>query len=197
MIDYGNVAFTRRQRFLATFLYELPFNHTPWKAVNAIAGGWELSGVILAETGPFLTVLANGADPSGTNEPNLLGNGRADTVAGVSTVPTNQGIYNWINTAAFTIPANNIGRFGDAAPGSVVGPGTEAVSLSLLRNIKIKERVTLRFGVGGTNMLNHPNYLLTGNGLVLGTSSFGIISSMQSVDNGGPRALQMTGRITF
>ena len=77
-LDYGNVAFTRRHRFQTTFLYESPFSHTGNRFVNQLAGGWELGGVLLFQTGPFLTVLANGADPSGTNFINLTGTGRAD-----------------------------------------------------------------------------------------------------------------------
>jgi hypothetical protein len=194
-LDYGNVAFTRRNRFLTTFLYELPFNHTPYKAVTAIAGGWELSGVILFQSGPFLTVLANGADPSGTNFPNLQGNGRADINSGVSVVPTTQTITQWINPAAFAIPANNIGRFGDSSVGSINGPGTDAVSLSLLRTFKLGERVKFRIGAAASNVFNHPNYGTPG--LTLGTSSFGVISSMQTTDGAGPRSLQMSGRVTF
>ncbi len=195
-IDYGNVAFTRRNRLLVSFLYEVPGLH-PNRVVTAITNGFQLSGVIVAQTGPFLTVLANGADPAGTDQPNLggSGNGRADIVPGVAVIPTNQSIHNWINTAAFTIPANNIGRFGDSPVGSVIGPGTQSVSLSLLRNFKIREKVNLRLGVAGTNMLNHPNYGVPG--LTLGQSTFGIISSLQTSEGAGPRALQMTGRITF
>ncbi|MGD1070220.1 MAG: TonB-dependent receptor [Bryobacteraceae bacterium] len=194
-LDYGNVAFTRRNRFLTTFLYELPFNHTPYKALTAVTSGWELSGVLLFQSGPFLTVLAAGADPSGTNFDNIIGNGRADIVSGVSTVPANQSIYNWINTAAFAIPANNIGRFGDSPVGSVVGAGTKTAALSMFRTFNITERIKFRLGAAATNIANHPNY---GNpGLTLGTSSFGIISSLQSADGAGPRSLQMTGRITF
>src|ERR1019366_9190161 len=171
------------------------FSHSGNKYVNQIAGQWELAGVVLFQSGPFLTVVANGADPSGTNFVNIIGAGRADINSGVSVVPTNQSIAQWINPAAFSIPANNIGRFGDSAVGSVVGPGTQAVSLSLLRNFKIKERVNFRLGAAASNAFNHPNYGTPG--LTLGTSSFGIISSMQSPEGAGPRSLQMSGRITF
>jgi hypothetical protein len=193
-LDYGNVAFTRRQRFLTTFLYELPF-HTPNKILNTVVSGFELSGVILFQSGPFLTVVANGADPSGTNFENIQGNGRADIISGVSSVPSNQSIHNYINTAAYAIPANNIGRFGDAPVGSLTGPGTKTAALSLLRTFKITERVKLRVAAAATNITNHPNY--GSPGLTLGTSSFGIISTMQTTDGAGPRSLQLTGRITF
>ena len=52
--DYGNVAFTARQRFLATFLYELPlgkgkrFAGSANGALDRIIGGWEVAGVIIS-----------------------------------------------------------------------------------------------------------------------------------------------------
>jgi hypothetical protein len=194
-IDYGNVAFTRRHRFQTTFLYESPFSHTSNKFINMVAGQWELAGVLLFQTGPFLTVVSSSADPSGTNFENIQGAGRVDTVSGVSTVPTNQSIYNWINQAAFVTPVNNIGRFGDESVGAVVGPGTQAVSLSLFRSFKVKERATFRFGASAANALNHPNYGVPG--LTLGTAAFGTISSLQTADGAAPRSLQLTGRLTF
>lgn len=195
MLDYGNVAFTRRNRFQSTFLYESPFTKTGNKTVNQLAGGWELAGVVLFQTGPFLTVLANGADPSGTNFVNLVGNGRADIVSGTPVVPATQGIAQWVNPAAFAIPVNNIGRFGSLAVGAVTGPDTKAVSLSLFRSFQIKERVKFRVGMAAANAFNHPNYGTPG--LTLGTASFGTITSMQAAEGSGPRSLQLSGRITF
>ncbi len=194
-LDYGNVAFTRRNRFQTTFLYESPFSHTGSKIVNQLAGGWELAGVALFQSGPFLTVVASGADPSGTNFVNLIGNGRADIVSGANVVPANQSTTNWVNAAAFAIPANNIGRFGNSPVGAVQGPGTKAVSLSLFRTLAYKERVKLRVGVAASNAFNHPNYGTPS--LTLGTSSFGTITTMQSAEGSGPRALQLSGRLTF
>src|SRR5262249_7366467 len=82
-LDYGNVSFTHRDRFLSTFLYELPFGRKGMlfnKAngfVDSVIGGWQLSGVLLFQTGAFLTVVAPGADPSGNNSVNTSGAGRA------------------------------------------------------------------------------------------------------------------------
>jgi hypothetical protein len=194
-LDYGNVAYTRRDRLLATFLYNLPFKMKN-KLGNQLVSGWELAGVTLFQNGPFLTVVASGADPSGTNFPNLQGSGRADMAAGnVSLYPTAQSPAQWLNAAAFAVPANNIGRFGNEPVGAVKGPGTQAVSLSFFRSIAFTERVRLRFGISAANSLNHPNY---GNpGLTLNASTFGTITSLQSAEGAGPRQLQLTGRITF
>jgi carboxypeptidase family protein/TonB-dependent receptor-like protein len=197
-LDYGNVAYTRRQRFLATFLYETS-THTGNRALDLIASGWELAGVLTFQTGPFLTVLVPGADPSGTNFANSYDNStgasRPDIVPGVSIVPANQNIHQWINTAAFATPPNNIGRFGDDPIGNVVGPGTQAVNLSVYRSFKLRERVTLRLGASSSNLFNHPNYGVPN--LTLGTAPFGTISSLQSAEGAGPRAIQLGARLTF
>jgi hypothetical protein len=197
-IDYGNVAFTRRNRFLTSFLYETS-SHSGNKYVNQALGGWELAGSMVFQSGPFLTVLAPGADPAGTNFPNSNNNadgaGRADIVSGASVVPTNQNINNWINKAAYAIPPDNIGRFGTSPAGSVVGPGTQAISLSLYRSFKYKERYALRLGVSASNLFNHPNYAPPN--LFLGTAPFGTISSLQTAEGTGPRAIQLGGRFTF
>jgi hypothetical protein len=133
-LDYGNTPYDRRQRFLVTFLYELPFGRAgPFfgganGVVDRIIGGWELSGVYLLQTGPFMSV-ATLNDPSGTGYNIFNANGgRADTVQGVSPY-AGKSINQWINPNAFVDPANNIGRFGDSQSGAMVGPGTNVASL--------------------------------------------------------------------
>jgi hypothetical protein len=195
-LDYGNVSYTRRRRFQANFLYQ-----TSLTGHNAIlrqaVTGWEVAGVLTFETGPFLTVTTSGADPAGTGSSSTAGGTvRADIVPGVSPIPVNQGPALWVNPAAFTTPANNIGRYGNSPVGSILGPSTQAVSLSVFRSIPITERVKMRVGVSAANALNHPNYAVP-TSLVLGNAAFGTINAMQGQEAGGPRALQLTGRDTF
>ena len=200
-LDYGNVPFSRRQRFLLTFLYELPFGKgKPFLSgsnalVNRIVGGWNISGIALVQTGPFMTVSTYN-DPSGTGYNQLNANGgRADTVAGVNPY-AGQSLAQWINPNAFADPDNNIGRFGNSQQGSVVGPGTTVISLSLLKRIDLAESARLEFGAQTANLLNHPNYLAPST-LTLGVAGFGQVNTMQSAEGGGPRAIQLTGRLTF
>ena len=194
-IDYGNVAFSRRNRFLTTFLYQLPFGTNRTGIVPQVIGGWEVAGVLLFQSGPFLTVTAAGADPSGTGFPLLFNNGRADSVAGISPYATDQTPQHWLNSAAFAVPQNNIGRFGSSSVGSFQGPGTKAVSLSLMKSIKLREGVGMQFGAQAANLLNHVNY--NPPNTVFNTSSFGVISATQSAEGAGPRAIQATARFTF
>jgi hypothetical protein len=195
-LDYGNVAYTRRHRFQSNFLYI-----TSLTGHNAIlrqaVSNWEVAGVLTFETGPFLTVTTSGADPAGTGSASTAGGTvRADIVPGVSPIPVNQGPALWINPAAYAIPANNIGRYGNSPVGSVLGPGTQAVSLSVFRTVPITEHVKMRVGASAANALNHPNYAVPAS-LVFGNAAFGVINAMQNAEAGGPRALQLTGRVTF
>ncbi len=160
-----------------------------------VVGGWELSGVMLFQSGPFMSV-ATLNDPSGTGY-NLFNynGGRADTVPGVSPY-AGQSINQWINPNAFVDPNNNIGRFGDATSGDVTGPGTQAVSLSLIKRFTIKERLRAEIGMQVANAFNHANYSPPDT-LTLGESGFGQITALQSAEGAGPRQIQLTARITF
>jgi len=138
-------------------------------------------------------------DPSGTGYNiygSLYGNGgRADTVAHVNPY-AGQSINQWINPNAFIDPANNIGRFGDATSGDINGPGTQAVSLSLLKRFTLTERIHAVIGAQVSNAFNHPNYAPPGV-LTVGVPGFGQITSMQVAEGAGPRQIQLTGRLTF
>jgi len=197
-LDYGNVAFTRRNRFLATFLYQLPFGKGMFNAghfANPIVDGWELAGVVVVQSGPFLTVSVPGADPAGVGFPQIEGNGRADIVSGVSVYPANQSITNWLNKAAFAVPANNIGRFPTSPIGVAQGPGTRSVSLSLLKTVQIREKYKVQLGAQTANLFNHPNY--SAPNTTYNTAAFGTVSSLQSAEGAGPRTVQGTFRVSF
>ena len=201
-LDYGNTAYTHRHRFLATFLYELPFGKGKRFGANSntfvdgVLGGWQVAGVIVAQSGPYMTILAPG-DPSGTGFNLLQGDGRADTVPGVSPY-AGQSLNQWINPAAFATAPNNIGRFGDSQVGSVLGPRETVVSLSLFKHVALTERIRMEIGGAAANLFNHPNYAVPGIlDLASVGSGFGQISNLQTAEGAGSRSIQITGRITF
>jgi hypothetical protein len=199
-IDYGNVPFSRRNRVLITTLYELPFGKgrtflNNSAVLDRIVGGWNLGGVLLFQTGPFMSVSTLN-DPSGVgfNVFNSTG-GRADTVAGVNPYQ-GKSLNQWINQAAFVDPANNIGRFGDSLSGAVVGPGTQAVSASLIKSVALTEHARVQFGAQVSNLFNHPNYAPPSQ-LTLGVPGFAQITAMQTAEGASPRAIQLTARFSF
>jgi hypothetical protein len=204
-LDYGNVMFDRRHRVLSTFLYQVPFGKGATflansnRLVDTVVGGWQLGGVLVFQSGAFLTIAQQSVDSANTGILNTLGEARADVVPGVNPRAT-RGLTNvggpvYINPAAFTFPPANAGRFGDSSVGNVVGPGTDAVSLSLIKSIKITEQLQFQFGAQAANALNHRNFDVPDP--VLDDSAFGTISGLQSAEGAGPRNVEITGRISF
>jgi len=204
-LDYGNVIYDRRHRFVTTYLYELPFGRGKKflggssDLVNGLLGGWEWGGVLTFESGPFLTPYQTSNDSAGTNELGVVGSARADVVPGVSVYAphgaTSGGYPLFLNSAAFAVPAANIGRFGDAAVGSVVGPRTGIVSMSLIKTVPIKESWRLQFGAEASNLFNHKNYEPPN--MQVGSGGFGTITALQTAEGAGPRIVELTARISF
>jgi len=200
-LDYGNVQYTRRHRFLSTFVYDLPvgkgkrFGSGANDLADKLVGGWELAGVLLFQSGPFLTVTVPGADPSGTGFPILVGNGRADIVPGVPLYPDGRSIANWINRAAFAVPPNNVGRWPSSGVGILNGPGTQVVSLSMFKAVAVTDLVRFQLGASVANVFNHPNYASPNT--TFNTPAFGTIGNQQSAESAGPRSVQLGARLTF
>jgi len=210
-LDYGNVIFDRRHRFLTTLLYDLPlgrgkkFLGNASGALNHVVSGWETGAVVIVQSGPFLTPYQTSCDSAGTNIITVTGSARADVVPGVSPYASGVSTRNpqYLNASAFAIPGynattgvcNTIGRFGDAGVGSVVGPGTKAVSMSLIKSVALTERAKLHAGLEVSNLFNHPN--LAPPSMQVGTSGFGTINAVQTAEGAGPRILEFTARITF
>jgi hypothetical protein len=225
-LDYGNVTYDRRHRLLTTFLYELPFGNGKRflnggnPAVQSIAGGWQLSGILVDESGSFIQVTDSKIDPSGTGQGGLEGNyvaSRLDIVRGISPrvasgtfvpyatahSPRGAAEHVFLNSAGFSIPANNIGRFANEPVGYTTGPGEQVFSLAVKKSIDFPEDIHLELGCAAANLLNHKNYSNPSASLSSATSfpsTFGAISSLlanSSGEAGGPRIVQLTGRLTF
>jgi hypothetical protein len=202
-LDYGNVDFTSRHRALASFLYRLPFGQgqrflgdSSW-LLNSVVGGWQTAGYLVLQSGPFMTPLANSAyDPTGTGIANTVGYARPDVVKGVSPHQHGLGARNFLNSAAYAEPGNNLARQGTAAVGSVVGPGTETFSVSVFKVLDLNERYNVQIGAQAQNLFNHQNLAVPAS-LVLDTPNFGQISSLQTQGNAGPRGVMLTARLIF
>jgi hypothetical protein len=209
--DRGNVYATRRRRWLTTAVYNLPFgrgrtfgaNMNP--IVNAIVGGWRLSGIFLLQTGPFMTPTMSGGDPSGTNGPSR-GTQRPDIVG--DPAMSNPTADVWFNRAAFVCPGRTAGasnqyncavtpisRFGNAGVGVMVGPGSQNLSMGLGKDFRLAERKTLKFEATFTNLPNHPN--LADPGTNITSLNFGRITSARGADSGGNRVGQIALRFEF
>ena len=198
--DYGNVEGTRRNRFLVTGLYQLPFGQGRtflqsggW--TNALFGGWELNNVTLLETGPWLTPSISGSyDASNTNVVNRGAFIRPDAVS--NSYSKGQSRAQYFNLAAFAPTPQGAGRFGNAGVGILQGPGTAAMSLGLAKVFKVTEGTRIRFESTFTNVLNHTNFAPPAT-QIDNTATFGVLSAPQTAENAGNRTGQLALRLDF
>ncbi len=196
----GNVAGARRQRFLLTGSYDLPFGKgRRWSssssAINSIFGNWSLNTITLLETGPYLTPTispafdqtnTDPADAGSVVRPDLIGN----------PIPSNQTPGNYFNINAFAPTPVGAARVGNAGVGILEGPGTIAVNGGLSKVMLLREGLKLRFEATFTNVLNHTNFASPSTN-VSSPSTFGILTSAQTAENGGNRTGQLALRLDF
>jgi hypothetical protein len=199
--DYGPLPYTRRHRFLTTFLYQLPFGQgrkyggDVGRGLDLVVGGWDLTGILLLQSGSFLTPGMSGRDPSGTgaNVRGFTSTDRPDQAGdGNLSDPT---VDRYFDRSAFVVPDNNIGRFGTAAIGSLHGPKTSVFSMTLGKSFNIVGQSRVRFEAAFSNLFNIENLGVPNTTVTL--PNFGRITSTQSVDQAGPRTIQFSLRYLF
>ena len=167
---------------------------------DAILGGWEFSATGSARSGtPVNIVLTRAASavPDGLSLENGSSFQRPNYVGGVSLVPANQNINNWINAAAFTTPAD--GTWGNAGRNLVRGPDFWQADSALSRDFKLTERFVAVLRIEGFNIFNRAQYgNPNGN---FSSASFGrittTINGSSPTGSGTPREFQVAMRLRF
>jgi hypothetical protein len=179
--DRGRSGYDRRQIFILSYIYPLPF----WREQNLwykkAFGGWELSGITTIQSGLPLNIGIQG-DRAGTGtggqRPNVVGDPYQD--GGQRT--------RWFNTQAFALPA--LGTFGDLGRNAIEGPGTNNWDVSLQKVFQFTESMNLEFRAEFYNMPHHFSYF--GVATTVGAANFGQVTSAND-----PRTLQFGLRFAF
>ncbi|MBV8865381.1 MAG: carboxypeptidase regulatory-like domain-containing protein [Acidobacteriaceae bacterium] len=160
---YGPSGFDAPQRFVGSWNWDLPFgkgqpflNHG---ALAYIVGNWQLGGIATVQSGlPFTVYLASCVNNATNCWPDRIASGKR----------ANPTYSNWYDPSAFEAPCripsvNGICpgglyayRYGDSGRGILRIPGIFNFDLSAVKNIPIKERVTVQFRLDAFNALNHP-----------------------------------------
>src|SRR5437868_1631876 len=196
--DRGSGALDRRHIFNANYVYTLPFfTKSSSRLLHGVLGGWEFSGVTVAQSG--VPVGGNGLGITYTG-PDVLGLGgvgrnRPNQVGPVSYPHT---VNAWFSASSFANPvapwnggANN--GFGNARKDAVVGPGLLNFNMSLFKNIDLTThengpRLQLRFE--SFNTFNHTQFL--GVNTSSADPNFGKVTSTYD-----PRVLQLGAKFSF
>ena len=183
--DKGRSDFDRTQVFNFSGLWELPI-HFRNKAVNAVAGGWNLNSIVSLISGYPFTV-SSGVDNARTG----TGGQRADLVGDPNISgdrPRGQQILEWLRKSAFA--QNALGSFGVLGRNTYVGPGFANVDFGLAKDFRVTERVITTFRFEAFNAFNRVN-------LNVPTSSFTSGNFMRITSAYDPRILQFALRLAW
>ena len=208
--NYGNADFDVRQRFVFSYVYDLPFGrgrlfakdaHGP---LNHIIGNWQMTGVFSAATGNYYTATdindVSGGDCGGTvgyycSRPVVVGNPNAS--------PCVPGTL--FNTCAFADNTTDpgiipLGTFGTAGRNIIKGPGYKTWDTAFVKQVLLTEQKRFEFRAEFFNVLNHVNYLFGQFGAIsaeptpleMGQSGFGLPLAARP-----PRQIQLALKFYF
>jgi hypothetical protein len=160
--------FDIRNTFTMNFSYELPTQNLTGLA-GAVAGGWQLSGILTLTDGHPLTI----EDSSSVQEAVIgeVENLRVNLKSGGDNNPVLGGPDKYFDTSHFvpsTCQGDTLcvagdadyqpGYFGTLGGGTLTSPGLATLDFSLLKNFQVSENHRIQFRGEFFNLFNRPNF---------------------------------------
>jgi hypothetical protein len=199
----GNDSAIRRTAFTGYGTYDLPFGrnqlflHNANGFLNQLVGGFQVSPVVIIQSGLPYTLSFNGCgnEIPGSAPCYVNGNSRSLKTGATGFAGGPNGvIFYQPQTLGGTFTDPGLDTIGNGGRNNAFGPNFYNVDLSALKNFPIRERVTLQFRADAFNGFNHINFGLPS----------GNIQSAGNITNGpgpggttNPRQMQFTARIQF
>lgn len=212
--DYGMLAFNRTQAFNLSYSWQEGTLYHGSRLLQAVANGWEISGIETIQSGPDMAVI------NGTTNFSLSGAvGYTDPGNSVAT-PYTVTAGNWLGSPDYSlqpvVTCDPRGGLHSSQSGNVVarqyingkcfalpqmgsqgwwnlpdvhGPAFFDSDLTVFKDFHLSERQELQFKVAGFNFLNHPlssfnNTYQNGVDLILSDPSGVTYNSLQAAVNG-------------
>lgn len=188
--EYGRTQQSRTHVFTANYVYALPFFRAQKGFFGETLGGWEISGIVQADTGLPLTVTTSGIDTGGLG---LLGPSAASPRPDMTCDPNANAphtLIKWFNTQCFASVPPGVIRPGNAGRGVVTGPGFARWDVSLFKTFTFHERFRFQLRGDAFNVLNHTNPQSVSTSFT--SSLFGQITGYRD-----PRIIQIAGKLYF
>jgi hypothetical protein len=177
-----------RDRFVASWVYDLPNAGAEGSILNGVLGGWQLSGVYQYQSGGWLTI-RSGTDISRDGMSNDL----AVRVDGVSLEPAaGSPQTTWFNKDAFR--QGDVGTFGTNTRTIMKGPANRTLDMGLFKNVRLSNSKGMQFRAEFFNLFNTVNF--AGPNTSVNNGNFGRITGTHSF-NGDPRIVQFGLKFVF
>ena len=189
--DFGPSDYDIHHVFFTNFVYDIPLlKNSPNRGLKTVLGGWEISGIVAAQSGAPLNIGTSGGGissiiPNTSNRPNVSGSAHDPHTVG-----------EWFDTSIYSPAAAD--TFGDTPRNSVRGPGRDNWSLSLFKNFMLSQErgSNIQFRAEFFNVWNHTQFIgnsaLNGISRNFGASDFGKITGAYD-----PRTIQLALKISY
>jgi outer membrane receptor protein involved in Fe transport len=166
-IDRSSSALDHRHVFSGSILYDLPFGKGKRYMVGGgpfdkVVGGWQLNVILNGSTGQHFSVIGNGTGSGGSTIANIVGDPFANRPPGafLNVNAFQDPIAGNPGTNCITNLAGNQVCWGNSGRNHFTGPGYFRTDMSLFKNTKIGERVSLQIGLEAYNLFNQDNALV-------------------------------------
>ncbi len=195
------------QKFVATYLYALPFGRgqrwlkdtssTGMKFLDAIAGGWKLAGFTIIQSGYPLQIRQSDNFTGGLNygplRPTLVGDYNTSTSVADATGAPATGKPTYLNKAAFALtPRYEFGTLPTILP-DARQPRYNQTDFAIMKDFRFTESKFLQIRLESSNFFNHPLFQLDANAQNIQRSEFGYFQTQLNA----PRTMQFGARFVF
>ncbi|MFL6284385.1 MAG: carboxypeptidase regulatory-like domain-containing protein [Pyrinomonadaceae bacterium] len=190
--ERGNSDFDTRHRFVANFVYDLPFKSSNG-FVNQVVGDWTVAGIVTLQSGTPFSIFGSrdsvGAGLSQRASYAAPGQGLTATPNETAQARTQVGP----SRTLFRQP--NAGEIGNVQRNSFYGDGYQNTDLSVIKRFRVREGVLFRVQADFFNLFNNVNLFNPSNALFensIGQPTFG-----QSSAAFPARRIQFAARLEF
>ncbi|MFT4112151.1 carboxypeptidase regulatory-like domain-containing protein [Silvibacterium sp.] len=194
MADYAIASQDIRQRFVVSYIYQLPFGRgrmfgsgiSRWE--DTLFGGWQVNGITTVQGGNPLSISASNT-LSSFNFQTLRANTNFRNASLSGSVKNRLNRY--FNTEDFSQPSAFTLGDGPAYYDNLRSPGLNSTDLSLFKEFHAYERLKVQFRAEAFNVLNQVQFSGPDTGVT--DTTFGEITSQANT----PREIQLALKLLF
>jgi len=186
--DYGPAIWDIPHRFVASYIYDVPFlKDSSQPILKYVVAGWQVGGITTIQSGSPVNITLStdraNIGITGQQRPDLVGpapklNCQPNS-AGTTPVALLE-LINCYDAAAFALPAQY--TFGNAPRNLLRGPKFMSTDLTMMKNIPLGTRLRVQIRAEVFNLFNTVNY--NNPNASFGSAGFGRITSAGSMRQG-------------
>ena len=192
--DYGPANWDVPHRFVASYIYDVPFlKDSSQPILKYVVAGWQVGGVTTIQSGTPVNVTIA---PDRANI-GITGQQRPDLIGPVPALncqhsPTAPDLINCYDASAFAMPAQF--TFGNATRNVLRSPDVAVTDLSLVKNVPLGGDAKVQIRLEIFNAFNRVNYGPPN--AVFGTANFGRVTATNT-SYPNMRQMQLGVRVAF